>query len=811
MNTTTTQKNLAQEMVDIGVTRYRNKIASAKDRKSEATISYGQRLMREACKPLFTAIVDWQTSIKKIQNKAKFQKHIAELSNKNLEKIAYLTLKVALDGLTEVVTFTSLSYRIGRTIEDQLMAEFIVKNMATGEGKILGAKRMAHRGPQGVRKFMRGVLQSSIRDGEIDAWDDWAKRDKISCGAYLIQLLQKATGLIEYKMIIQPRRKQPTRFVVASQQTLDWVNEYNLDRELLQPFWLPMLECPKPWDSIWNGGYDIEDAAIPILPFIKTPDRKWLREKHEIQNVYDAVNYIQETPYKINNEILEVFDWAWENNTLIGLPNKEDVPLPPQPERGTLPEEQQKELNKLRKETSQHNNAMQSRRLLIGKIQWLAHKMKDQRMFFPSNVDFRGRVYQIPSFLNYQGPDHCRGLLTFARGVKIKSDEDLKWLAIHGANSFGYDKVTYAKRIKWAEEYTVMAQRIANDPLSNREWADADSPWQFLAWCKEWAGYHSKDSKNFLSYLPCSMDATNNGLQILSLLARDEFGAEATNVMPTDTPADIYGVVAEQVKLALTNDAELNKPFAYHWLKFGVDRDCTKRPVMCYSYGLTSYSNRQYIADWYLELTKNGKGTPFIRSERYQAIQYLADLVWNAIEQVLTKPKEIMAWFQDIAKITARDKNFLQWTSPSGFQIRQDYKKTQAKRIKTWLNGEGKYLKFYDEIDAMDISRQSNGASPNIVHSLDAAALHETVKRCKEQHNIHDFAMIHDSYGTHSTNCEVMGKVLREVFVDIFSENFLANFRDEIQSLNPSVELPSVPALGNLDVSSLLKSEYFFS
>jgi hypothetical protein len=216
MNTTTTQKNLAQEMVDIGVTRYRNKIASAKDRKSEATISYGQRLMREACKPLFTAIVDWQTSTKKIQNKAKFQKHIAELSNKNLEKIAYLTLKVALDGLTEVVTFTSLSYRIGRTIEDQLMAEFIVKNMATGEGKILGAKRMAHRGPQGVRKFMRGVLQSSIRDGEIDAWDDWAKRDKISCGAYLIQLLQKATGLIEYKMIIQPRRKQPTRFVVAS-------------------------------------------------------------------------------------------------------------------------------------------------------------------------------------------------------------------------------------------------------------------------------------------------------------------------------------------------------------------------------------------------------------------------------------------------------------------------------------------------------------------------------------------------------------------------------------------------------------------
>ena len=808
---TPTQQSLSQEMVDIGVTRYRNKVSSAKERGSEATASYGQRLMREACKPLFVSIVDWQQSIKKIQNKAKFQKHLAELTPHHLQKVAYLTLKVALDGLTERVTFTSLSYRIGRTIEDQLMADYMVKNMEKGEGKVLGAKRMAHRGEQTVRKFLRGTLQSSVRQGDIDAWDDWAKRDKITCGAYLIQLLHKTTGIIDYQMIIQPRRKQPTRFVVASESTLDWVNGYNLNRELLEPFWLPMLECPKPWQDIWDGGYDIGDAAIPVLPFIKTPDRKWLRGLKNLEGVFAAVNYIQETPYSINMDVLTVFDWAWENNTMIGLPNKEDVPLPLQVERGSLPEEEQKELNRSRKEVSQHNHATQSKRLLIGKIQWLGHKMKGERMFFPSNIDFRGRVYQIPSFLNYQGPDHCRGLLKFHRGVKIKTDADLKWLAIHGANSFGYDKVTYAKRLAWASNYTSTAIKIAQDPMGNREWTEADSPWQFLAWCKEWAGYHGRDSKNFLSHLPCSMDATNNGLQILSLLSRDEFGAAATNVSPTDTPADIYGVVADNVLLALKNDVELQKPFAYHWLKFGIDRNCTKRPVMCYSYGLTAYSNRQYIADWYLELTKKGKDTPFIRSERYQAIQYLADLVWQAIEQVLTKPKEVMAWFQDIARLTAKDGEFLEWTTPSGLKVRQDYKKTQAKRIRTWLNGEGKYLKFYDEIDAMDVSRQCNGASPNVVHSLDAAALHETVRRCKEQHDIHDFAMIHDSYGTHSTNCETMSKVLREVFVDIFSENYLANFRDEIQSLHPSVELPATPSIGNLDVSSLLKSEYFFS
>jgi len=448
---------------------------------------------------------------------------------------------------------------------------------------------------------------------------------------------------------------------------------------------------------------------------------------------------------------------------------------------------------------------------LIGKIQWLSHKMKDKRIFLPSNVDFRGRVYQIPSFLNYQGPYHCRGVLKFHRGVKIKSEADLKWLAIHGSNSFGYDKVPFDKRIQWAHSYTQTAIKIAKDPMGNREWTEADSPWQFLAWCKEWAAYHSKDSKNFLSHLPCSMDATNNGLQILSLLARDEHGAAATNVTPTDTPADIYGVVADNVLDSLKRDAELNVPFAYHWLKFGIDRNCTKRPVMCYSYGLTSYSNRQYIADWYKEKINNGKETPFTRSEQYTAIMYLANLVWVSIEQLLTKPKEVMAWFQDIATIMAREGGCLEWVSPSGMPVKQDYKRTTSKRIRTWLNGEGKYLKFYDEIDQMDVKRQSNGASPNVVHSLDAAALHETVRRCKEQHGIHDFAMIHDSYGTHATNCDTMSKVLREVFVDIFTDNYLDNFRNQIQRVHPTIQLPPVPTLGNLDVNLLLKSEYFFS
>ena len=98
----------------------------------------------------------------------------------------------------------------------------------------------------------------------------------------------------------------------------------------------------------------------------------------------------------------------------------------------------------------------------------LSRKFSDKRLFMPSSCDFRGRIYQVPSYLNYQGPDHCRGLLQFHRGMPIKSDDDLKWLAIHGANCFGNDKCAFEERLKWADGFTKDAIRIANDPKGNR-------------------------------------------------------------------------------------------------------------------------------------------------------------------------------------------------------------------------------------------------------------------------------------------------------------------------------------------------------
>ncbi len=70
--------------------------------------------------------------------------------------------------------------------------------------------------------------------------------------------------------------------------------------------------------------------------------------------------------------------------------------------------------------------------------------------------------------------------------------------------------------------------------------------------------------------------------------------------------------------------------------------------------------------------------------------------------------------------------------------------------------------------------------------------------------------MVHDSYGTHSTNCIEMGKVVRENLYEIFSKDQLKNLTDNIVNYS-SIELDSLPTYGNFNISDVLKSKYVFS
>ena len=55
-----------------------------------------------------------------------------------------------------------------------------------------------------------------------------------------------------------------------------------------------------------------------------------------------------------------------------------------------------------------------------------------------------------------------------------------------------------------------------------------------------------------------------------------------------------------------------------------------------------------------------------------------------------------------------------------------------------------------------------------------------------------------------------MNRVLREEFVNIYTEPVLERFWKEQRDANPGVQLPDPPVTGGLDIRVVLNSDYFF-
>ena len=186
--------------------------------------------------------------------------------------------------------------------------------------------------------------------------------------------------------------------------------------------------------------------------------------------------------------------------------------------------------------------------------------------------------------------------------------------------------------------------------------------------------------------------------------------------------------------------------------------------------------------------------------------------MWAAIGTVITAAREVMNFIKDVGRAYAKHNEPMEWFTPTGLMVRQAYPELELRRIKTHIDGSIIKLAYQHQKDGtISKSKTASGASPNFIHSLDAAALTLTVNKCYDQ-GITDFAMVHDSYGTHSPNMPKLGEVLRESFVDMYEKHdVMQELYDHAASKIGTEDLPPVPTKRNLDLKSILQSDYFFS
>jgi DNA-directed RNA polymerase len=849
------QVALEAEMVSRGAEVFKRQEADAKARQLESATRGGAYLVRRAIKPVADGI---RAFLNTAASGAPGKRHVsvAYLRQVPPDTAAFLALRTALNMLSSRNSLQNLALAVGAAVETEArLAAFEDADKQAYErvGELVGQSRH--------ERYRRIVYTYLAGKNQIDM-PAWPKPAKLQIGQKLIEIIIDSTGYLE---ITQERKKPKGKatdaiyHVMGSKKCLEWIRRLDTFGELATPEYLPTIIPPRPWTNPYEGGYY---TVYKPLRLVKATHPHHLAElallNDEMATLYNGINAMQSTGYSVNKAVLDIMRRLWEaGGDVAGIPHRENYALPRCPFCGAeIPplqkplggrrkhpcftrEENREALKAWKREAAaihENNVITMSRRFLFAKTLWLADKFKDESaIYFPMQLDFRGRCYAVPSYLNPQGADFAKGLLLFAAARPINTPEAELWLAVHGANTWGNDKVSLEERRQWVRRNESEILAIAADPLEHREmWFGADKPWQFLAFCFEWAGY-KREGPGFMSRLPVAMDGSCNGLQIFSLMLRDPVGGAATNLLPSERPQDIYQIVADKTKSKLEeklvsggpvyrkNSTEEiwydEKDMARRLLAFGIDRKTTKRQVMVLPYGGTTRSCLEYTLahlDERLRECPPKDDACIHRKIVFQAAHFLAGLIWRAMGETVVAARQAMTFLQQLARVAASEGLPITWVTPVGFPVSQAYRDFRPYRVKTRLGASVVRLMLKDEGESagIDQRRQRNGISPNFVHSLDAAAMFQSIHLARKE-GVSAFMMVHDSYGTHAADAATLARCLREAFVDMFTRrDVLADLKKEVQTMLPEAKrklLPELPPKGDLDVRKVLESAFFFA
>ena len=260
----------------------------------------------------------------------------------------------------------------------------------------------------------------------------------------------------------------------------------------------PMLVKPLPYSALNpNGGYILDRGLM-------------LNGKEVVHSteVYTAVNYLQETAYRLRNEPEIISKWfsteRFYTDTLV-----------------ELKKEKYKVLNDF-------------------------DTYLGRDIYFPIGADHRGRLYSKSTYINYQGDEYQKSLLEFADKA-VLTDEDIDEIRVAISNEVYTDKCTREEAINWFNEnqdnmIKLVSKSIAGSVLY-----------------KDYVRAIKGEAVGTIVH----QDMTNSGLGIYSILGRDDLGASLTNIKTIIKDgkvvlADAYGTLADALNKVL-NISNLNR------------------------------------------------------------------------------------------------------------------------------------------------------------------------------------------------------------------------------------------------------------
>ena len=756
---------------------------------------------------------------------------------------ATLSLRITLgDMMKQSYIANNIGSKIGMDLESEVQATafFDDKDNVKRFGKSLASR---------VGFSYRRIFMEHVYNGVGMEFAKHTEKEKTALGMQMLAILVETTDFFVFSEDVKDNKTQQLQ-IMPTDIFLKAVSKAEDKSISLAIKYVPTIIPPKPWTDFWTGGYygalSQHSTLMRYIPYARSSQTRKLYSSRlnelDLSHIYSAVNAIQATAYRINKSVLDVIKhYLNVGGGVAGL--AETKPLEQLP-RFPHAYDEIKENEELLKQFKAHKKKMVEiihkenqrkgkalRAVMILKV--AEDFAKYDAIWFPMNIDFRGRVYPIPTGLNPQGDDMTKALLQYAEPVPVSAEDApdaLKWLSIHGAGLAGHDKIPLEDRVAWVEENKKNILSSADNPLDFTWWQEQDKPWQFLAWTMEYKRALAYiDTHKTLAGFDCrctiAYDGTCSGLQHYSCLLRDPVGGSSVNLIDHDKPADIYREVSDKVLTMVKKDAiegtlkgkerkdgsfgPGTKQLAEAWLAHGINRKVCKRPVMTLAYGSGQYG----FADQIYEDTV-ADNPCFAGVGERQAAQYLAKLIWKAVQTTVVAAIEGMECLKKIASALAKADMPVEWVTPMGLPIQQMYlaRKTESFRLR--LGNSSTLYRIYvttvSDNEDVDRHKQATGVAPNFIHSLDATHLMMSINEASRQ-GCANFSTVHDSFGTSLGEAARLRRIIRQELVKLYTEHDpLAEFLRHAEELLGEPLDIELPEKGSLDIKCILDSKFVF-
>ena len=593
----------------------------------------------------------------------------------------------------------------------------------------------------------------------------------------------------------------------------------------------------------WEYGTIKNDIGEPIK-LIKDANIDTLSKvnQHNTPIVLNAINKKQKIAFVIDSKVFEVYKWALENNENCFEHNSVD----------TI------EIERKIAKKAEAKSVMEAAEPYLGKTFYQQYQ-----------ADNRGRLYPLSAYLNELNSDNAKGMIKFAVG-SILGETGKEELFHHIANMFGEDKLPHKERVAFVQERYAYFSDMGRDPYNHKGWMNAEEPFQFLQGCIELHKLYTwemsaQSSNTFVSHTICYRDGSNNGLQWLFSLAKDEINGHLVNVKPTDDnkPGDMYAHVAKAVVLKIADKIGEQEAIAFenyeiyfktieklrnrcrlaelkedpkaenkrkliswyqkrykeqlkttdllYWNKANFDpkvwRKIVKRNVMTYGYSAT----KQGMGEQIIQDTRD-IDNEYLSNKQHSAARLLGSMVYNTIESEFPKVSATMKLFKDNCGAYMKSgRQYGHTTLISNFPFVQKYMKQTNSRVvinNVYVTGSDYKTKSFQTIS---VRAKFNTNLPNIQKAKSGISPN-TIHNLDSLHLMlvinacnFDIVSAHDSYGSRAGDIQVLNKVIREQFKRIIDEDPIANI------LNQTGNLVEPLVTGTLDSSEILNSEFAFA